>query len=290
MAWLTADQPSVAVSPVMMWLDALLLYEASFEGHEKDVRLLLKKGAKVNARLGPYGNALQAASFQGHEEVVKLLLDKGAKINAQCGHFGNALQAASFHGHEFVVKLLLNKGADVNAQGGHYGNALQAAHFKAHEKVIELLLKKGTDVNARGLQATSSPKAQEMVTPLLPSQDVDANAQNEQHENTLLAGSHIGHRRASLQVVAESHPLLNETTHVLNPRPTLDDSSESGYEIMSDEDEDLTTGDVESPGYDSPLASLRDRISDPVEYFDRLRILAHLTYEHSTLQIYNKSH
>ena len=274
----------------MMWLDALLLYEASFEGHEKDVRLLLKKGAKVNARLGPYGNALQAASFQGHEEVVKLLLDKGAKINAQCGHYGNALQAASFQGHAGVVKLLLNKGADVNAQGGHYGNALQAAHFKAHEKVIELLMKKGPDVNARGLQATSSPKAQEMVTPLLPGQDVDANPQNEQHENTLPAGSHIGNSRASLQVATESHRLLDDTTHVLNPRATLDDSSESGYEIMSDEDEDLTTGDVESPGYDSPLASLRDRISDPVEYFDRLRILAHLTYEHSTLQIYNKSH
>jgi ankyrin repeat protein len=48
---------------------------------------------------------------------VKLLLDKGADVNAQGGYYGNALQAASSDGHEAVVKLLLNKGADVNAQG-----------------------------------------------------------------------------------------------------------------------------------------------------------------------------
>jgi ankyrin repeat protein len=42
-----------------------------------------------------YGNALQAASLQGHEAIVKLLLEKGADVNAQGGHYGNALQAAS---------------------------------------------------------------------------------------------------------------------------------------------------------------------------------------------------
>ena len=279
MEWLIADQPSVAVSPVMMWLDALLLYEASFEGHEKDVRLLLKKGAEVNAQLGPYGNALQAASVQGHEAVVNMLLNRGARINAQCGHYGNALQAASFQGHEGVVKLLLNKGAKVNAQGGHYGNALRAAQFRSHEKVIELLVKEGADVIARRLQATSSPKAHEKVMPLLPGRDADANAHTPQ------AGLQVGNRRASLQEATESHLSLDESG------AAPDYSSESGYEIMSDEDEmDLTTGDSTSPEYDSPLASLRDRISDPVEYFDRLRILAHLTYQHSTLQMYNKSH
>ena len=230
----------------------------------------MKKGVTVNARLGPYGNALQAASFQGHEEVVKLLLNKGAKVNAQCGHFGNALQAASFQGHERVVKLLLNQGAEVNAQGGYYGNALQAAQFKAHRNVIQILVKEGADVNARWLQTTLSPEAEEMVTPPLPGQHADANAQKDQE-------------------ATESHPVLDETMHTVNPGTTLDDSSESGYEIMSDEDEDLTTGVSASPGNGSPLASLRDRISDPVEYFDRLRILAHLTYQHSTLQIYNKS-
>jgi len=43
--------------------------------------------------------------------VVRLLLDKGADVNAQGGSFGNALQAASENGHEAVVRLLLDEGA-----------------------------------------------------------------------------------------------------------------------------------------------------------------------------------
>jgi ankyrin repeat protein len=33
-----------------------------------------------------YGNALQAASSGGHEAIVKLLLEKGADVNAQGGY------------------------------------------------------------------------------------------------------------------------------------------------------------------------------------------------------------
>jgi ankyrin repeat protein len=42
----------------------------------------LEKGAAVNAQGGQYGNALQAASLYGDETVVRLLLDKGADVNA----------------------------------------------------------------------------------------------------------------------------------------------------------------------------------------------------------------
>jgi ankyrin repeat protein len=88
--------------------------------------------------------------------VVKLLLDKGADVNAQGGCYNNALQAASQEGHEQVVKLLLDKGADVNAQGGfvdddgaYCSNALQAASQGGHEQVVKLLLEKGADVMPR---------------------------------------------------------------------------------------------------------------------------------------------
>jgi hypothetical protein len=119
------------------------LQAASVRGHEQVVKTLLDKGAEVNAQGGIYGNALQAASVRGHEQVVKMLLDKGAKVNAQGGYFGNALQAASVRGHEQVVKTLLDKGAEVNAQGGYFGNALQAASFRCHEQVVKMLLNAG---------------------------------------------------------------------------------------------------------------------------------------------------
>jgi hypothetical protein len=124
-----------------------LLYLAAEHGHQRMVKLLLDKGADVNAQGGDYGNALQAASKGGREQIVKLLLDKGADVNAQGRRYGNALQAASKGGHEQVVKLLLDKGADVNAQGGVYGNALQAASQGGHEAVVKLLLDRGAQFN-----------------------------------------------------------------------------------------------------------------------------------------------
>ncbi|KAF2142278.1 uncharacterized protein K452DRAFT_250214 [Aplosporella prunicola CBS 121167] len=105
------------------------LYYASLEGLVDSVKMLLDKGADVNAQGGTYGNALQAASSLGHEKIVQMLLDKGADVNAQGGRYGNTLQAASFGGHEKIVQMLLEKDADVNAQGGEYDNALYAASY-----------------------------------------------------------------------------------------------------------------------------------------------------------------
>jgi hypothetical protein len=86
---------------------------------------------------------LQSYLVFGHEAVVKMLLNKGAEINAQGGRYGNALQAASSRGHEAVVKMLLNKGAEVNAQGGYYGDALQAASARRYREIVKLLVDKG---------------------------------------------------------------------------------------------------------------------------------------------------
>jgi hypothetical protein len=78
----------------------------------------------VNYQTGGSGSALQSAALKGSYIAVKLLLDRGAGINAQGGEYGNALQAAAWRGSEAMVKLLLDNGADVNAQGGEYLLAL----------------------------------------------------------------------------------------------------------------------------------------------------------------------
>ncbi|KAE8823749.1 hypothetical protein PTNB73_10123 [Pyrenophora teres f. teres] len=176
------------------------LYYATMLGFSTITRLLLDKGADVNAQGGDYGNALQAASYQGHEQVVKTLLDKGADVNAQGGRYGNALQAASYQGHEQVVKTLLDKGADVNAQGGEYGNALQAASYEGHEQVVKMLLNKGADVNAQGgrysnaLQAASLQGHEQVVKTLL-DKGADVNVQGGRYSNALQAASLQGHEQ-----------------------------------------------------------------------------------------------
>jgi ankyrin repeat protein len=54
---------------------------------------------------------LYYTALLGLREVVKMLLDKGADVNAQGGEYGNALYAASAVGHEAVVKLLVARSA-----------------------------------------------------------------------------------------------------------------------------------------------------------------------------------
>jgi Ankyrin repeats (3 copies) len=145
------------------------LYYTSLTGLIVSIRLLLEKGADVNAQGGKYGNALQAASHEGHDQIVQWLLEKEADVNAQGGLFGNALQTASDKGYDQIVQRLLEAGADVNAQGGLCGNALQAASYGGYDQVVQRLLEARADVNAQGgeygnaLQAASSEGHDQVV-------------------------------------------------------------------------------------------------------------------------------
>jgi ankyrin repeat protein len=48
---------------------------------------------------------------EGHEAVVKLLLERGAELEAKDNNSRTPLSWAARYGHEAVVKLLLEKGA-----------------------------------------------------------------------------------------------------------------------------------------------------------------------------------
>ncbi|KZP27544.1 hypothetical protein FIBSPDRAFT_730607, partial [Athelia psychrophila] len=122
------------------------------------VRLLLEKGADVNAPGGYYGNALQAASEGGHDVIVRLLLEKGANVNAQGGRLGSALKAARYEvldkqsrppkhrDRELIVNLLLEYGAVDEEEEG------QEKKDKHHEE-------KGDDVGGMGIEGDDSSRA-----------------------------------------------------------------------------------------------------------------------------------
>jgi ankyrin repeat protein len=61
-------------------------------------------------------SALSAAASSGQVEVVRLLLDRGADVNADDYWGGNALCGPSLNGHVDVVQLLLSRGADPNME------------------------------------------------------------------------------------------------------------------------------------------------------------------------------
>jgi ankyrin repeat protein len=95
-------------------------------------------------RDGHLGNPLQGAAFRGNVGAMKILLSKGAHINARGGFFGTALQAAASQNHLKAVKTLLESGADPNiTPAGYYGSALAAATALGFNEIVQALVDEG---------------------------------------------------------------------------------------------------------------------------------------------------
>jgi ankyrin repeat protein len=72
-------------------------------------------------------------------DMVKLLLDKGADVNAKGEHGWRPLMEAANRGHSEVTKLLLKKGADVNLKHEYGWTALKIAKGKGNKEIVALL-------------------------------------------------------------------------------------------------------------------------------------------------------
>jgi ankyrin repeat protein len=63
--------------------DRTLLSWAALDGNEPTVRLLLEKGAELEAKDGEYGQTpLSWAVENGHESIVKMLIERGADVES----------------------------------------------------------------------------------------------------------------------------------------------------------------------------------------------------------------
>jgi ankyrin repeat protein len=84
-------------------------------GDARKVGLLLSKGAKVDVR-SKLGRTplLIAAAYDGAIEAARLLIQRGADVNARDKSGMSVLEQAASSNHIELVRLLLAKGADVN--------------------------------------------------------------------------------------------------------------------------------------------------------------------------------
>lgn len=114
---------------------------------------LLDRGVSPNARDHRGFTLLYRARKRGNQRQMELLIERGANPSAsyQCG---SALYNAVVRGDEKLVQRLLQEGADVNEPGGKYGCALLAARHHFGYSIEKMLL----DYGAR-LDKDSMPRS-----------------------------------------------------------------------------------------------------------------------------------
>ena len=81
------------------------LYWAASEGHDEVVRLLLERGAEVDALRDSGWTPLTAAIYRGHEAVALILIEAGARRDHE-SHGENMYEWAVRHGRERVANVL----------------------------------------------------------------------------------------------------------------------------------------------------------------------------------------
>ena len=119
------------------------------------VRFLLNLGADPNGKDEEGWTALLAAAHLGYPSVVRLLLDRGADVNAKCACPGwvnggwTALLLATDGRHMEVVEALLDKGADVNQRNNLGKSALLIAAHEGDERIFKAVLDRNVDVNEK---------------------------------------------------------------------------------------------------------------------------------------------
>jgi len=120
------------------------LITAAIKGHLATCRLLIDKGAQLEAKNIHGMTPLHCAAFQGHVEIVRLLCDHGADVEARVNIGWRPLHWTAYTGHISVVKELIEeRNAEINARDNGGRTTLTFARQKNHADVASYLVSHG---------------------------------------------------------------------------------------------------------------------------------------------------
>ncbi|KFP07428.1 M-phase phosphoprotein 8, partial [Calypte anna] len=116
-----------------------LVMLAAAGGHDDLLRVLIRKGAKVNGRQKNGTTALIHAAEKNFLTTVAILLEAGAYVNMQQSSGETALMKACKRGNSDIVRLMIESGADCNILSKHQNSALHFAKLCNNVLVYEQL-------------------------------------------------------------------------------------------------------------------------------------------------------
>jgi uncharacterized protein len=131
---------------------ALAIFGAAIFGDTAEIERLLTANRSLVTAVSPDGwFPLHLSAHFGHNDAARMLLNKGAQVNACSTNASRnmALHAAAAGRAQAIAKLLIDAGADVNARQGGGFTPLHSAAQSGDIEFARLLVEAGADVNVR---------------------------------------------------------------------------------------------------------------------------------------------
>ncbi|KAL7781716.1 hypothetical protein V8C43DRAFT_319567 [Trichoderma afarasin] len=200
--WFTIYRQHTAYCPCGNLTDLII---ASYYGHRAIAKLLVEKGADIEAKDNNYGQTpLLWAAKSGHEALIKLLVEMGADIEVKDKHGQTPLLWAArngrealiklLSGHEAIAKLLVEKGADIKAKDIYGQTPLFWAAAGGHEAIVKLLVEKGADIKVKDKYGQmplfwAAERGHEAIVKLLVEMGADIKAKDKYSQTPLLSAT-----------------------------------------------------------------------------------------------------
>jgi ankyrin repeat protein len=188
-------------------------------------KLLIDKGADVNAKTKDNMTPLHNAAQNGCDEIIELLLNSGANVNAKNIFGQTPLHIASMYKSDTVamavnigssrmtpvadptpmdmVRKLIEKGAEVNAATSDYGlTPLSFAIGENRNDIVQFLIEKGANVNHRDMEGytplhLAALRGYENIVTFLLSKGANVNAKSKAGETPLKGAVKNSHERVA---------------------------------------------------------------------------------------------
>jgi len=122
----------------------------------KIVEILLDNGISVNSTNKSYGSLLHWAAFCGRPKIVEILVKRGAKVNAKVDRGETPVQKAMSQNELETVKLLFKLGADPLTSGTMGFSLLEFATDSGDKKFVKEIVDKIKEKAKEGLNAVTT--------------------------------------------------------------------------------------------------------------------------------------
>jgi hypothetical protein len=132
------------------------LYLAVEDNNLEEVKTLVARGKRVNAKGYDGNSALHVAVENGNLEIAEILLNAGAKVNGKNDDRRTPLMMLDEDAAPEMVNLLLRRGAKINQTDKEGNSTLIFAASYATSETVQALISAGANVNQINKQGATA--------------------------------------------------------------------------------------------------------------------------------------